>query len=331
MPNGILRVYTTVAGQAAPLAGVVVTIWDETGSQQARVLTDENGASGDIVLEAPDRALSLDEANTKVRPYAVYRLTAALAGWQSRTIDGVQIFDGQAAVARLELLPGDIALAGVQQDTVQIPEHPLFVGGGSRAPTPEDNGLTPAVLSDVVIPRTVTVHLGGADLLRPQRDGGLSGIYRQRCLQRGLPHLAGAGPPRQHSGPDQSGPQPHLDRVVSQPRLHLQHHRVAGLRPGLRGTAAPSFARHGAAHRRAVYHLRTAHRRCRSPTFAEYCDGKSVTCAGMKQWGTVDRANEGKTALQILRYYYGDRRSSWPPAQQPGLHPGQLPRRRPCG
>ena len=27
----------------------------------------------------------------------------------------------------------------------------------------------------------------------------------------------------------------------------------------------------------------------------------------MKQWGTVDRANEGMNALQILRYYYGNR------------------------
>ena len=43
------------------------------------------------------------------------------------------------------------------------------------------------------------------------------------------------------------------------------------------------------------------------PYFTEYCDGKLVTCPGMKQWGTVDRANEGKNALQILRYYYGDR------------------------
>ena len=42
------------------------------------------------------------------------------------------------------------------------------------------------------------------------------------------------------------------------------------------------------------------------PYFTEYCDGKLVSCKGMKQWGTVDRANEGKTALQILRYYYGD-------------------------
>ena len=43
------------------------------------------------------------------------------------------------------------------------------------------------------------------------------------------------------------------------------------------------------------------------PYFTEYCDGRTVTCPGMKQWGTVDRANEGMNALQILRYYYGNR------------------------
>ena len=43
------------------------------------------------------------------------------------------------------------------------------------------------------------------------------------------------------------------------------------------------------------------------PYYTEYCDGKTVTCPGMKQWGTVDRAKEGNNALQILRYYYGSR------------------------
>ena len=43
------------------------------------------------------------------------------------------------------------------------------------------------------------------------------------------------------------------------------------------------------------------------PYFTEYCDGKTVTCPGMKQWGTVDRAREGLNALQILRHYYGNR------------------------
>ena len=45
----------------------------------------------------------------------------------------------------------------------------------------------------------------------------------------------------------------------------------------------------------------------REPYYTEYCDGKTATCPGMKQWGTVDRAKEGKSALHILRYYYGSR------------------------
>ena len=42
-----------------------------------------------------------------------------------------------------------------------------------------------------------------------------------------------------------------------------------------------------------------------NPYYSEYCDGKSVTCPGLKQWGTVTLANQGRNALSILRYYYG--------------------------
>ena len=42
-----------------------------------------------------------------------------------------------------------------------------------------------------------------------------------------------------------------------------------------------------------------------NPYYAEYCDGKSVTCPGLKQWGTVTLANQGRSALSILKYYYG--------------------------
>ncbi|MEG2770097.1 MAG: peptidoglycan-binding protein, partial [Oscillospiraceae bacterium] len=41
-----------------------------------------------------------------------------------------------------------------------------------------------------------------------------------------------------------------------------------------------------------------------NPYFAEYCDGKTVSCKGMKQWGTVTYANQGLSALSILRKYY---------------------------
>ena len=42
------------------------------------------------------------------------------------------------------------------------------------------------------------------------------------------------------------------------------------------------------------------------PMFAAFCDGISVSCAGLSQWGTVELANEGKTPYEILKYYYGD-------------------------
>lgn len=42
------------------------------------------------------------------------------------------------------------------------------------------------------------------------------------------------------------------------------------------------------------------------PLFAAYCDGRRVNCDGLSQWGTVDLAESGQSALEILRYYYGD-------------------------
>jgi len=43
-----------------------------------------------------------------------------------------------------------------------------------------------------------------------------------------------------------------------------------------------------------------------APLFAQYCDGRVTQCEGLSQWGTVDRAQEGMQALDILKYYYGD-------------------------
>lgn len=42
------------------------------------------------------------------------------------------------------------------------------------------------------------------------------------------------------------------------------------------------------------------------PFFTEFCDGKTVQCKGLSQWGTVELANQGKTPFEILQYYYGD-------------------------
>jgi peptidoglycan hydrolase-like protein with peptidoglycan-binding domain len=42
------------------------------------------------------------------------------------------------------------------------------------------------------------------------------------------------------------------------------------------------------------------------PLFAAFCDGRISQCSGMYQWGSVDLANQGYSALEILKYYYGN-------------------------
>lgn len=42
------------------------------------------------------------------------------------------------------------------------------------------------------------------------------------------------------------------------------------------------------------------------PLFAMFCNGTTVTCGGLSQWGTVPLANRGYTPYEILQYYYGD-------------------------
>ena len=42
------------------------------------------------------------------------------------------------------------------------------------------------------------------------------------------------------------------------------------------------------------------------PLFAQYCNGTTVTCSGLSQWGSVDLAQAGFTPYRILQNYYGN-------------------------
>ena len=166
MSKGSILIYTSAAGQAAPLPSVTLTVTDAGGSVRARLVTDADGFAEAAGLPAPDAAYSLDEANSAVRPYAIYSVEAVLDGWQTVVLNGVQVFDGQQTVARLSLLPnGGIPSAAraasgeTDPDVVTIPPHTLFAGDGGSGPAPKE--LLPGdVLARVVVPKKITVHLG---------------------------------------------------------------------------------------------------------------------------------------------------------------------------
>lgn len=42
------------------------------------------------------------------------------------------------------------------------------------------------------------------------------------------------------------------------------------------------------------------------PLAAKYCNGTTVTCEGLSQWGSQELAQQGYNSIQILKSYYGD-------------------------
>ena len=42
------------------------------------------------------------------------------------------------------------------------------------------------------------------------------------------------------------------------------------------------------------------------PLAAKFCNGTTVTCEGLSQWGSEELAQQGMGYMDILRYYYGD-------------------------
>ena len=155
--QGILRIQAFAARQSSPVEGVTVTVSGDGFTLQR--ITDSEGNAADVTIDAPACSYSLQEDNTTVRPYAVCSLTAAKTGYRTVRIEGVQIFAGQVTLAQPEMIPDTEEGRDVANPPVVIPTHALFAGDGGSGPEPEE-ACVPRVLSQVIIPKNITVHLG---------------------------------------------------------------------------------------------------------------------------------------------------------------------------
>ena len=304
MAAGILRIQSYAARQSAPVDGVTVTV---SGSGfTTTFITGPSGGAADLEIDAPEEGYSLDEGNTTVLPYAVCDITAEKAGWRTVQIKGAQIFAGQVTLARLEMIP-EVARAAPDgavppEEPVVIPTHPLFAGVGGSGPAP---GAQPAprVLTAVVIPKTITVHLG-----RPNESArNVTVSFRDYIANVASSEVYPTWPEQALRA------NIHCQISLALNRIYTEWYPSRGYSFNITGSPGVDQAY---VHGRTVFdvmvrltdelfntYLRKAG--TVNPYYAEYCDGKTVSCPGLKQWGTVSLANEGRSALSILRYYYG--------------------------
>ena len=297
--TGTLRIQTFAARQSAPVEGVTVAVQGDGFTLHC--ITDATGSVADIPVEAPACTLSLDEDNT-IRPYAVVSLTAAKSGYRTVRIEGIQIFAGQITLAQPAMIPVTEEGKDIPDAPIVIPPHPLFAGSGGSGAQPVEN-CTPRVLDKVIIPKNITVHLGKPaasarnvtvsfrDYIANVASSEVYPTWPEQALRANI----------------------HCQISLALNRIYTEWYPSKGYTFNItNSTSYDQYYVHG----RTVFDVMVRitddifntylrKRGTVNPYYSEYCDGKSVTCPGLKQWGTVTLANQGRTALQILRYYYG--------------------------
>ena len=299
--TGTLRIQTFAARQSAPVEGVTVAVQGD-GFTLHRI-TDATGSAADIPVEAPACALSLDEDNT-TRPYAIVSLTAAKPGYRTVRIEGIQIFAGQVTLAQPQMLPDTEEGRDIPNAPIIIPPHALFAGSGGSGPQPA-LPCTPRVLDQVIIPKNITVHLG-----KPAASArNVTVSFRDYIANVASSEVYPTWPEQALRANIHAQISLALNRIWTEWYPSRGYSFNITNSPGVdqayvRGRTVFAVMERLTAELFNTYVRRTGDT---EPYYTEYCDGKSVTCPGMKQWGTVDRAKEGKSALEILRYYYGSR------------------------
>ena len=305
--SGFLRVDVNSAANQFPVTGAVVDI--VSGEEQGQIIeeltTDESGQTEEITLPAPSVDLSLEPQNQ--RPYSEYAITVKAEGYEPVTISGSEILAGQLSLQPIRLTPlSEVSGPEISVD-IDIPEHTLY---GIYPPKIPEDEIKPVgssgeiVLSRVVIPETVVVHDGvpsdrsAANYYVPYRDYiknvASSEIYATWPREAIVANVLAI-------------------QSFTLNRVYTEWYRNKGYNFTI--TTSTAYDQKFIYGRNIfqsisevvddVFENYLSLPDVRQPIFTQYCDGKRVSCPGwMTQWGSCNLAEQGYSAIQILRNYY---------------------------
>ena len=158
--RGTLQVLVTVGDDPSPIQGARVRVTDPAdGAVLAELTTDSSGQTETIELPTPPIEDSIAESD--VRPYATYNVTATAEGFETLHISGVQLLPDSLSVQRSSMGP---AKAGFNVRNVMLEPHTLWgdfppkIPEDEVKPLPDAGGLV--VLPKPVVPEFIVVHMG---------------------------------------------------------------------------------------------------------------------------------------------------------------------------
>jgi len=269
------------------------------------LITDSSGQTPVINLPAPPLEFSM-ESRVSI-PYSEYDVHILTEGFEPQTIEGVQILPNTTAYQDVRLRPITDYLW--QTRVISIRDHTLWGIFPPKIAEEEVKELPPStgyvVLPNPVIPEFVIVH-----------DGRPEDISAPNYWVPFTDYIKNVASCEIFSNWPLSTITANVLAILSFTlnRIYTEWYRGKGYNFTITSSTAYD---HAFTYGRNIYeeistvvdNIFTSfitRPGIRQPLLTQYCDGKNVSCPDwMSQWGSKDLGDQGYTAIDILKRFYG--------------------------
>lgn len=308
--TGFLQVNVVSIRNSFPVQNAIVTISPPGQDKEIleRLTTNTSGQTEEVALPAPPESISLNAAAAiDEMPYAEYDLHIEAPGFEPVNISGTEILSGSTAIQPVAMTPAENGDDASQE--ILIPDHTLYGTYPPKIAEPEIKPVSESgeiVLSRVVVPETIVVH-----------DGVPSDSSAPNYYVPYRDYIKNVASSEIYSTWPESTIVANVLAIMSftMNRVYTEFYRNRGYDFTI--TSSTAFD-HKWIYGRNIFQSISlvvdeifdnylSRPNVRQPILTQYCDGKRVQCENwMTQWGSCALGEQGYSAIQILRYYYGD-------------------------
>ena len=307
LSRGSLKIQVINIRNNFPIQNAKVSI--SSKGEPERVLeqltTDSSGQTENISLPAPPAEYSLEPSI--YQPYSEYNVLVEAEGFQPLNISGTEVLAGAQAIQPAKLAGDEDSTP--PEDPIVIPDHTLF---GNYPPKIAEAEVKPVnesgeiVLSRVVVPQTIVVH-DGAPTDSTARDYYVP--YRDYIKNVASSEIYATWP--------DAAIRANVLAIMSFTlnRVYTEWYRGKGYVFTITSSTAydhkfiygRNFFQSISRVVDEMFENYLSRPNVRQPILTQYCDGQRVTCPDwMSQWGSKYLGDQGYSAIDILRSYYGN-------------------------
>lgn len=305
LSQGSLIVFVLERGRLIPIEGATVTVvYEEAPEAEPRTFeTDSSGQTEPILLPAPPIAYS--QTPDEPKPYSDYTITVNKPGYEETIVTGSEVLPDEISIQVVQLN----RLEQTQEPPVliNIPDHTLYGIYPPKIPEPEIKPLPESgeiVLSRVVIPEYIIVH-----------DGVPSDASAPNYYVRYTDYIKNVASSEIYATWEEASILANILVIMSFTlnRVFTEFYRNQGYDFTI--TSSTAYDQKFIYGRNIyenisylvdqVFNNYLARPGITQPIFTSYCDGQRVTCNGLSQWGSKFLGDEGYSAIEIIRNYYG--------------------------